>query len=184
MKYDFSLAINDDIRNSICDVQKYFNTKRTSSIVTKIINLMYPYIKQHFLITEDYIPVYENISWDQKIHICIDYKTYLLLKKIHESTNSYSIAFIIRRIIDFFIENIFKHENLEAFLSYLVVLCKRDGNFILKKQFNVWEFMRVNGLKKMGRLILDKENREFPLDSPYLSILYNKYYRAIKLSFA
>lgn len=184
MTYDFSLAINDDIRNSICDVQKYFNTKRTPAIISKIINLMYPYIKRYFQITEEYIPIYENISWNQKIHVCIDYKAYLLLKKIHDDTNSYSIAFIIRRIIEFFLANIFKHNNLEAFLSYLVILCKQNEKSIQKKQFNAWEFMRIHGLKKMGRLILDKEKREFPLDSPYLSIIYNKYYRPIELSFA
>jgi hypothetical protein len=43
--------------------------------------------------------------------------------------------------------------------------------------------MRIHGLKKMGRLILDKEKREFPLDSPRLSITYNKYYRSIGISF-
>ncbi|HQB62360.1 MAG TPA: hypothetical protein PK899_11975, partial [Spirochaetota bacterium] len=53
-----------------------------------------------------------------------------------------------------------------------------------KEQFDVWEFMRIRGLNKMGRLILDKEKREFPLDSPHLSIIYNKYYRSIGISFA
>ncbi len=183
MKYDFSLTINNDIRDSIHNVQKFFDTNRTSTTITKIINLMYPYIKRYLLVTEEYIPIYENISWDQKIHICIDYKVYLLLKKIHDDTNSYSIAFIIRRILDFFIDNISKHQNIESFLSYLVILCKKNETSIKKEQFDVWEFMRIHGLKKMGRLILDKEKREFPLDSPHLSITHNKYYRSIGISF-
>ena len=180
MKYDFSLTINSDIRDSIHNVQKFFDTNRTSTTITKIINLMYPYIKRYLLVTEEYIPVYENISWDQKIHICIDYKVYLLLKKIYDDSNGYSMAYIIRRIIDYFVENIDKYKDITSFISYLDTKRKSKAHKTKLKQCDVWEIMKTNGLKKMGRLIFNNEKREFPLNRPYIAVKYNEFFRPIE----
>lgn len=183
MKYDFSIVINQNIRNKISLVEKYFVTKRTSTIISKIVNLMYPYLKHYHNIAQEGIPVYEKINWNKKIHIRLDFKVYLTLKKIYDDTNGYSIGYVLRRILDFFIENIVKHENIESFLSWLIKLFKKSGTILKKAPFDVWDFMKKNNLKSLGRLRIDERKREFSLNRQYMSIKYNEYLRPIEFSY-
>lgn len=81
MKYDFSLVINNEIREKILYVGKYFISQRISTIISRIIDNMHPYLKYYHRVNNETLPVYEKINWNKKIHIRIDYKTYLLLKK-------------------------------------------------------------------------------------------------------
>ncbi|HOF00652.1 MAG TPA: hypothetical protein PK385_01645 [Spirochaetota bacterium] len=180
MKYDFSIVIGKNIKEKAELCQKYFNSKRTSTIIARILNLMYPYLKNYYSMIKDAIPVYEKISWDKKIHICIDYKVYLLLKKIYDDSNGYSMAYIIRRIIDYFVENIDKYKDITSFISYLDTKRKSKAHKTKLKQCDVWEIMKTNGLKKMGRLIFNNEKREFPLNRPYIAVKYNEFFRPIE----
>ena len=179
MKYDLSIVINQEIKLKIEKYGKYFNSKRVSTILSKILSVLYPYLNYYHSISKDYIPKYEKINWDKKIHVCIDYKIYLILKKIYEDTNGYSMAYIIRRMIDFFDENIEKYDNIEYFESWINDFCQIRKNNLKKRQFDVWKYMKDNDLNKFGRLIFCGERREFPLDYEYLSIKYNKYFRPI-----
>lgn len=183
MKYDFSIVINKEIRENILKVSGYFKKKRLSSIISKILNIMYPYLKHYHTTTNEFIPIYEKIDWNEKIHICIDYKIYLIIKKICNDTNGYSMAYIIRRILEYFTENIEKYNNLEGFISDMVISSKKEKNKYVKKQFDVWGFMERNKMKKFGRLIRDGEKREFPLTRPFLSIKYNEYLRPIEFNY-
>ncbi len=180
MKYDFSLVINNEIREKISDVGKYFNSKRISTIISKIIDNMYPYLKYYHKINKENVPIYEKLNWDKKIHIRIDYKSYLLLKKIYDDTNGDSMSFVIRIVIDYFVQNIEKFENLREFISKMNSLYKTNPRRIKKRQYNVWNFMESQGICKFGSLIRDDKKREFSLDAPYLTIKYNEFYRPIE----
>jgi len=183
MKYDFSIVIGKNIREKVELCKKHFNSKKTSTTIAKILNLMYPYLKNYYSKIRDGIPVYENISWDKKIHICIDYKVYLLLKKIYDDSNAYSMAYVIRRIIDYFVENIEKYEDITHFISNLSKMYEAKPHKAKIKQYDVWKIMETNGLKKMGRLIFDNEKREFPLNRPYVAAKYNEFFRPIEFSY-
>lgn len=183
MKYDFSIVINKEIRENILKATKYFNKKRISTIISKILTIMYPYLKNYHTIKEEYIPIYERINWNEKIHICIEYKIYLFIKKIYGDVNGYSMAYIIRRILEYFTENIQKYDNLVAFISDMIISTKREKNKFNKNQFDVWGFMDRNKMKRYGRLINDGEKREFPLKRPYLSIKYNEFLRPIEFNY-
>lgn len=183
MKYDFSIVIGKDIREKAELCKKCFNSKRTSTIIAKILNLMYPFLKNYYSMIKDAIPVYEKISWDKKIHICIDYKVYLLLKKIYDDSNGYSMAYVIRRIIDYFVENIDKYKDINSFIMYLNNQSKKKAHNKRIKSYDVWKIMKLNGLKKMGRLIFDNEKREFPLNRPYVAVNYNEFFRPIEFSY-
>lgn len=101
MKYDLSIVINKHIEDNLSISRKYFNNaKRISTVISKILNLSYPLLKHYHFISKENLPKYERINWSKKIHLIIDYKVYLILKKICEDTNGYSIAFVVRRIID------------------------------------------------------------------------------------
>lgn len=184
MKYDFSMVINNEIKENILDVGKYFKSQRLSTIISRIIDNMYPYLKYYNEVKKENIPVYEKINWDKKIHIRIDYKTYLLLKRIYDDTNGYSIAFVIRRIIDYFIQNIKNFKSLKEFMLKINELCKKKSTKIKKNQYDVWEFMKSQGICKLGRLIRDDKKREFPLNKPYLTVKYNEFYRPIEFSYS
>lgn len=179
MKYDFSMVINKDIKSEIAQIGKYFNKKRISTIISRVLHYLYPYIKYSHSFSNDFIPIYEKFQWNEKIHVIIDYKTYLLLKKIRDDTNGYSIAYIVRRLIKFFIHKIQSFENLDSFLVWLNSLYIRKNNEIKKKQYDVWKIMEEKQINKLGRLIMDNKKREFPLKNPYLTITYNKFYRPI-----
>lgn len=184
MKYDFSIVINDDVSNALTALEEHFNKKRTSTIIAKILNIMYPFLKNAYNFIKEEIPRYEKLNWNKKIHITIDYKIYLLLKKIYEDTNGYSMAFIIRRTLDFFIKNIKKHKSIDNFVFWLKKLSEK-GNIkkIEKKPFDVWKFMEDNQIKKLGRLIWDNEKREFPIKKEFLTVKYNEFFRPIGLSY-
>lgn len=179
MKYDFSMVINKEIKNEISIIGKYYNKIKISTIISKILQSLYPYIKYYHTYSNDFIPIYEKIQWNEKIHVSIDYKSYLLLKKIRDDTNGYSIAYIIRRLIEFFINRIKSFENLNSFLVWLNSFCIRKSDKIKKKQYDVWKFMEINHMNKLGRLTIDGEKREFPLKTPYMSITYNEFHRPI-----
>lgn len=183
MKYDFSIVISQNIREKIALVENYFDKKRTSTIISKIVNLMYPYLNYYNNIAQEGIPVYEKINWNKKIHIRLEYKVYLALKKIYDDTNGYSIGYILRRILDFFVENIVKYKNIESFISWLVILCKKSTKIIKKAPYDVWSFMKKNNLISLGRLRIDDKKREFPLNRQYMSIKYNEYLRPIEFSY-
>ena len=185
MKYDFSIVINDGINNALTQLEEFFNKKRTSTIISKILNIMYPFLKNAYNFTKEEIPRYEKLSWNKKIHITIDYKIYLLLKKIYEDTNGYSMAFIIRRTLDFFIKNIKKHKSIDNFVFWLKKLIAKNGYIkkIEKKPFDVWKFMEDNQIKRLGRLIWDNEKREFPIKKQFFNVKYNEYFRPIGLSY-
>lgn len=184
MKYDFSLVINDEIKNALTAFEVFFNQKRTSAIISKILNIMYPYLKNSCNFTKEEIPRYEKLNWNKKIHITIDYKFYLLIKKIYEDTNGYSMAFIIRRTLDFFIKNIKKHRSIENFIFWLKKLCNNMNiKKIKKKPLDVWKIMEENRLKRLGRLIWDNEKREFPIEKKFVTIKYNEFFRPIGLSY-
>ena len=183
MKYDFSIVINKKIREDINSVQKYFKKKKISSMISEILNIMYPYLKKYHELVVDGLPIYENISWDKKIHICIDYKVYLIIKKIYDDSNGYSMAYVIRRIIGYFVENITKFDNIGDFMFWIKKNCNKKHKIIRKKQYNVWKIMRDRGLKKMGCLLWDGKKREFSLTQPYLSVKHNKYLRNIQFSY-
>ncbi|HNZ26698.1 MAG TPA: hypothetical protein PLG34_08740 [Spirochaetota bacterium] len=179
MKYDFSMVINKQMKSDIIQIGEYFNKKRVSSIISKVLQYLYPYIKNYHSFSSDYIPVYEKIQWNEKIHVKIDYKLYLLFKKIRDDTNGYSIAYIIRRMIEFFMHKIQSFENLDSFLVWLNSLNVKKNIEIKKKQYDVWKIMEEKQINKLGRLIMDGKKREFPLNAPYLSIVYNQFYRPI-----
>ncbi|MBP7553042.1 MAG: hypothetical protein KA885_06415 [Spirochaetes bacterium] len=184
MKYDFSLVINNEIREKILYVGKYFISQRISTIISRIIDNMHPYLKYYHRVNNETLPVYEKINWNKKIHIRIDYKTYLLLKKIYEDTNGYSIAFVIRRIIDYFIQNIEKFKSLGEFVLKINKLYKTKPHRIKKRQYDVWNIMKSQGISRFGRLIGDNKKREFPLNKHYLTIKYNEFYRPIEFSYS
>ena len=183
MKYDFSIVINNQIQKELSCAEKIFNTKRISTIISKVLNGMYPYIKSLHNFAKEEIPRYEKFHWDKKIHIRIDYKIYLLVKKIYEDTNGYSMAFIIRRILEYFIENSGKFNNVNEFDLWVSEFNKEYEKKIVKKPYDVWAIMENNGLRKMGCLLWDNEKREFPLNELLLSIKYNKFLRPIELKF-
>lgn len=179
MKYDFSMVINKEMKNEIAQIGKYFNKKKVSTIISKVLQYLYPYIKYYHSLSNDFIPIYEKIQWNEKIHIRIDYKSYLILRKIRDDTNGYSIAYIIRKLIEFFIHKIKSFENLNSFLVWLNSFCARKSDKIKKKQYDVWKVMEKNHTNKLGRLTMDGKKREFPLKTPYISITYNEFYRPI-----
>ncbi|HOF00003.1 MAG TPA: hypothetical protein PK385_03100 [Spirochaetota bacterium] len=183
MKYDLSIVINEQIQENILNVAKNFKKKRISTIISRILTIMYPYLKYYHTVTKEFIPVYERIDWNKKIHICIDYKIYLALKKIYEDTNGYSMAYIIRRISEYFTENIEKYDDLDSFISNMIILIKKEKNKFTKNQFDVWKFMEKRKIKKLGRIINDGEKREFSIKRPFLSIKYNEYLRPIEFSY-
>jgi len=176
MKYDLSIVINKNIEDILSISKKYFNnTKRLSTVISKILNLSYPLLKKyHFFCKED-LPKYERINWTRKIHLNIDYKVYLILKKIYEDTNGYSMAYIVRRLIEFFVNRSRNFENINEYTLWLIKYCKNRVKRKIKNPLDVW-----SGTKKLGSMRFDGKKREFPIMKPYITIKYNEYYRPIE----
>jgi hypothetical protein len=82
-------------------------------------------------------------------------------------------------MIEFFMHKIQSFENLDSFLVWLNSLNVKKNIEIKKKQYDVWKIMEEKQINKLGRLIMDGKKREFPLNAPYLSIVYNQFYRPI-----
>jgi len=103
MKKEFNFVINKDLNDKLKNYCKQKNIP-CSKAVNKIIKIMLPLIKKHHFFSKENNCKYKIIFAVKKIHSYIDKKIYRELKLVHSNLNFYSIAILVRYLLNKFFE--------------------------------------------------------------------------------
>ncbi len=155
---EFNFMIGKDLNDKIEDYCKEKNIIRNKCLVI-IFNMMIPLLKKEHFTGEEKGNKYQVFTAVKRIHLYIDEKIYRELKLVHSNLNFFSMASIVR----FLIEEFFKRlKNSES-----------DEKAVEREMREIWaEFNKPGVWWKMdvGQLF-----------QPYLVISYNDYFKIQKI---
>jgi len=138
MQYDFSLVINEKMKNDLEELSIFFNNQKLNKIISSILILYENYVESNRIQLKNKSYNYPNIKWTEKLHITINSKLYNFIKQIHKEKNTYSMAVYVRSVISTFINLLWFFNDIDSVIAFLNKLTKENIKLILKnKNFNL-----------------------------------------------
>ncbi len=155
---EFNFMIGKELQDKIEDYCKTKNISRNKCL-TIILNMMIPLLKKEHFTGEERGNKYEIITAVKRIHLYLDEKLYREVKLIHSNLDFFSMAGIVRFLIEDFFERVKKNNG--------------DEKSVEREMREIWaEFNKTGVWWKMdiGQLF-----------HPYLVISYNDYFKIQKI---
>ncbi len=155
---EFNFMIGKELQDKIEDYCKIKNISQNKCL-TIILNMMLPLLKKEHLTSEERGNKYQVFTAVKRIHLYLDEKLYRELKLIHSNLDFFSMASIVRFLMEEFFERVKNSDGDEKAVE-------REMREILG-EFNkagVWWKMDV------GQLF-----------NPYIVISYNQYFKIQKI---
>jgi hypothetical protein len=110
MKHDFHLMVNSKMKREIIKISKKLNKSISSTIVYIIKTLNSMLKRYHFIYPESKKDgKYKFINAKKHIHIYMNETDYRMIKHIYANMYIYSMAIIIRRMIEIYIAKVKEH---------------------------------------------------------------------------
>jgi hypothetical protein len=109
MKHDFHLVLKSEMKNKILNFSRIKNISLSATVIlilkrTKPILQKYHYLNQESKKNGKY----SIINADSDIHVYLEEEDYKMMKHIYANMNVYSMAILLRKIIDLFFKGINK----------------------------------------------------------------------------
>ncbi len=155
---EFNFMIGKDLQDKIEDYCKIKNINRNKCL-TIIFTIMIPLLKKEHFTGEERGNKYQVFTAVKRIHLYLDEKLYRELKLIHSNLDFFSMAAIVRFLMEEFFERIKNNDG--------------DEKAVEREMKEIWmEFNRPGVWWKMdvGQLF-----------NPYLVISYNDYFKIQKI---
>ncbi|MBN2441606.1 MAG: hypothetical protein JXJ04_09665, partial [Spirochaetales bacterium] len=156
------------MKESLESLNSVFNGKGLSGVIVKILKKLIPVIRKEHKWGEQRLSKYKAVCNDSEemrkhVHVYVPDALYRELKLLHQDLNFYSIAQLVRELIDLFLE--------------LVVLYKDDVFVELKKIFDRWKAEAEDSRLTTRKLIrqLWKLIRFLPGKNRLVTIYNNSY---------
>ena len=166
---EFHFVINPNMHNKI---KNYCKTKKISQnkSIREIITTMIPFIRNlHFFEKEDNCK-YRIIGGKKNIHLYFDDELYRELKLIHSNLNYYSIAILVRDMIENFFIHFNKNKNETDVINEMQ---KIKNEMKSKSEATEYEIVKVLE-EKVGQL-------SFPPPPKFVSIDYTEKFSIFSL---
>ena len=174
MKHSFHLTVNSEMKKLIIEFSKKLNLSISSGIIY-IIHIIYPLIKKYHNFGEEGLNgQYRFINASSNIHINMDINDYRIIRKIHNDMYIYSMAIIIRWMIEEFFKGIKKY----GFIKFLKIM-QRFGNIEECRLKRIKQFKKYEAYKHMSHPYSynDKYKLIFSEDYTLLGFEFLKYYK-------
>ncbi|HOF00201.1 MAG TPA: hypothetical protein PK385_02295 [Spirochaetota bacterium] len=155
---DFHFASNSVMKNNIIRFGKKYNYNISQTIRNLVKTVSFYLDRKHYYEEEDR-NTYSRVYADCDIHLYISEEEYRKIKVIHANMNFYSMAKLVRWMIDLFFD-------IEA----------RLGNKVFQ-YFNMERADFFKRLKKSGRIV--KQLSLIKSKIPVMNIAYNDSYQVI-----
>ena len=108
MKKEFHFLLNEKSYEKIVELKKNLKSGISKTIVN-IIEQMTPYLEKHGVSFKDVDTRYQNVGSEDEyrkhVHVYMPQKMYKMLKKLHLDINYYSMAQILRHVIDIYLKD-------------------------------------------------------------------------------
>ncbi|HOL57725.1 MAG TPA: hypothetical protein PLD75_09230, partial [Spirochaetota bacterium] len=104
----FDFVINDSLFSKI-KILTEKNNKGVSEIIREIINIMLPFLKKKHLTEERRKRDYPCVNATKRVRVFLEERVYNELKQIHDTLNTFSIAVLIREILELYFELVEKY---------------------------------------------------------------------------
>ena len=98
--HDFTMVINSRQLLILKKLLKITKHKRVNDLITFMLIRMLPYLKKKHLNFKCEKSIYKKVNWTKKLHVLLLEKDFNFLKLLHVNLETYSIAQIIREIIE------------------------------------------------------------------------------------
>ena len=112
MSKEFHFVLNEKSDEKLMILKEKLKIKSMSKMIVTILEEMIPYIEKHEISFEDkrsrYQFVGEEEEYRKHIHVYMPEALYKRLKKIHHDINYYSMAQILRKIIEVYLKDCFE----------------------------------------------------------------------------
>jgi len=168
MNHRFHMVLNIEMKNIIIDFADLLN-KNVSEVIILIIDTMEPLLKKHYYTDiECMIGNYKKIEADVDIKIKMDINKYKFIKQVHNNMHTFSMALIIRWMIEEFIKGVEKY-GLEDFIR---IMNKFDRIYLTK--FNKIKNWKKNITGHMSSYITTDES---------VKLIFNKQYTLLAFEF-
>jgi hypothetical protein len=170
MKFDMHFVINEKLLKRLDKMTEKMNLKTRSATIVAIFNLFLPYLEKKQIKFKNNESKYRLVA-DLKetrrhVHAYVPEEVYRRLKELHEYSNFYSIAQILREIIRIYLKECFKL-GIEEAVSKLEKLKKK------------WEMMKKMRQGKIFLRQLHVKNRS----SSSISITYDRFFHPLSIKF-
>jgi hypothetical protein len=170
MNHDLHFMLNEMTLKKLMKISRAMNIKTISGTIVAIIEFLTPYLEKNQIEFQNRESRYKQIADpDEKryhIHAYLPEKIYRQLKELHQYLNFYSLAQILREIIEIYLKDFFKNGLKKVVKKYQKVIRMWKMKKVMKKG---GEFLRQLSLPdKSSRGISVKYDMNF---HPY-SIIY------------
>ena len=112
MSKEFHFVLNEKSDEKLLILKEKLDIKSMSKTIVMILEQMIPYIEKHEISFEDkrsrYQYVGEEDEYRKHIHAYMPESLYKRLKKVHHDINYYSMAQILRKIIEVYLKDCFE----------------------------------------------------------------------------
>lgn len=155
---DFHFTANSIMKNKILQFGKKYNYNISQTIRSVVKTVSFYLDRKHYFEEEDR-NVYSKVYADCEVHLYISEEEYRKIKIIHANMNFYSMAKLVRWMIELFFD-----------------VADRLGN----KVYQYFNMERTDFLKKLenSRRIV-KQSSRIKSNIPAVSIAYNDFYQVI-----
>ena len=99
-KHDFSMVLNNKHIRILKRLEKSTKKKNTGGVIAYLVILMQPYFNKRLRSLKSSRSTCTKVNWSKKIHVRMDREHYHLLKLLHKNLDTYSIAAIVREMLD------------------------------------------------------------------------------------
>ncbi|MBN2444115.1 MAG: hypothetical protein JXJ04_22315 [Spirochaetales bacterium] len=106
--HDFHFVMDKKMKTRLKRMEFHFKRKSFSGIVVKIIEVLFPVIRKEHKWGEQRMSRYKAVCDDpgevrEDIHVYFPGEVYRKLKLLHQDLNFYSIAQLLRELVEFFL---------------------------------------------------------------------------------
>jgi hypothetical protein len=169
MKHEFHFILNQKHYFNLLDLSKSLN-KNISKTLVFILENLNPFIEKNHLASIEKGSKYQTLALPEEkrfhIHCYLNENLYRRLKHLHHDLNTYSLAQIMRRLIDSFLLGCFKY-GIKDFRERLLKIKK-----IWEKKKNIYRKEKVIFLRHVSFK---------PNNKPYCLTSYDDGYRPFQI---
>ena len=166
--HDFHLVLTTEMKNNIIKLSKKFN-KSMSGMVIHILKLTdYLMKKIHYFDNEDF-NTYIFIKADTDLHVYMNEKDYRMIKLLKYNLNFFSMAIIVRKMIELF----FYYSTKFGYERLLKILNKFRG---------IW-WCKMRRDKEWGKYEIYKQLSHQKDKIPILRLSFNNSYQVLDVEF-
>jgi predicted DNA-binding protein len=165
--HDFHFVLSKELKEKIKSLSKRLK-KSMSGTSVYVIKKSLNFFKKIYFTEEESLEIshYQNIYWDEKMHLFMDKNIYRKIKHIAGSMSAFSIAIIVRWLINYYFENLYDIENN-----------KEDELKIEKMKFEIFKYENIT--KKWNKNIKNKQLSGIP----YYQLTFNDKFVVIGFNF-